>query len=113
MGVIVREITNGASHNCYILDVTSDSTYDVIRNVAGTWTKLVDGGAIGDATGLIVRLEVSGVGATVTLRVYLAGVQVGTDISDTNAARLVAAGAPGIYSYGNHMILDDWAGGDL
>lgn len=61
--------------------------------------------------GKVLKISVSGTGATVTIRAYVDGVQAGSDYSDTDANRLTS-GQPGIQSAASG-VLDDWAGGEL
>jgi hypothetical protein len=62
-------------------------------------------------------MEVSGTGATVTIRAYrhngTAWAQIGSNISDTNAARITSAGFIGLggYQTTNTMRIDDFGGG--
>lgn len=60
------------------------------------------------AAGDVLRLEVTGTGATVTLKVFRAlaasptsFTQVGTDYPDTSGSRITTAGQGGIFKYGD------------
>lgn len=90
------------------------STWYVGRNNGGVWTSLGSGSRT-NAVGDVLRLEVSGTGATVTLRIYINGTQLGSDILDTAAGRITAAGAVGVVAYGTAGTTrgDGWVGGDL
>ena len=79
------------------------------------------GDAAGAAVNDVIRLEVSGTGATVTIVVKKNGTSVIT-ATDTDASRLTATGNWGMWvgggSTSNVLIVDDWsgnllAGGDL
>lgn len=62
--------------------------------------------------GTVIRMEAIGTGASVTLRVYKDGVQLGSDISDSDASRLTS-GQPGIGVQGAGSFVTAWTGGDL
>lgn len=67
----------------------------------------------GDSFGLVVL----GTGATVTVQAWYRAsggswVQLGSDYSDTNAARITAAGRIGVGCQGNVGRLDDFGGGE-
>ena len=59
-----------------------------------------------------MRLEVTGVGATVTVRIYKDGAQVGADISDSDANRIVLPGYVGVHGFGTNG-LTSWSAGNL
>lgn len=91
--------------------------YRVVNDVFTTLRNTVGGfGAL--AAGDKVGLEVTGAGATVTLRVYkfTAGswAQIGTDLADANAARIVAAGNIAVSHQGEvGGAWDDFGGGTI
>jgi hypothetical protein len=74
------------------------------------------GDAAGAAVNDVIRIEVSGVGATVTIVVKKNGTTVIT-ATDTDASRLTATGNWGMWAGGGsaaHVLLvDDWSGADL
>ena len=84
------------------------SIYRLARMVNGSYTILQN---LGNPTGKVVRLEATGSGASVTLKVFYDGVQQGSDYVDTNAARLTT-GTVGIYLYATDSG-DDWQGGEI
>lgn len=86
---------------CYYLDATGTNAVDVFRRVAGVDSATLGTRTVAHANGDTLGLEVSGTGATVTLKVYVNGVQQGADILDTNAARIVAAGWGGLLVWSN------------
>lgn len=89
---------------------------DLYRRVAGTdglvATVTMSGNAL---SGDVFKLSASGVGATVTLKCYMDGVQQGSDISDssTSPARITAAGQTGICSWDATLQGDDFLVEDL
>ncbi len=101
-----------AAETAYLLQCTSATNIDVIRLVAGTFTTIASRTVSSMTLGTtVVKLTVSGTGATVTLAVYVDGAKQGADISDTDATRITGAGSVGFYTESGY--LDDWAGGDL
>lgn len=115
-GVIVRQSGSGATTSGYYLDAYSGNTVELFRRVAGVDTSL-GSRTTTLANGDVYTLEVSGTGATVTLKAYKNGVQLGADFTDTNAARIVAAGQAGVIAWANiihdfdDFLLEDLAGG--
>jgi hypothetical protein len=96
----VRGSENGATTSGYYLDGYNSNTVELFRRVAGSVTSL------GTRTRThadrdIYTLEVSGSGATVTLKAYKNGVQLGANFSDTNAARITATGQAGVIAWAN------------
>jgi hypothetical protein len=74
------------------------------------------------AANAIVRLEVTGTGATVTLKQFYNGVQKGADASDGSANRITTAGRTGIYNWVNggttardydDFLVEDFASGSF
>jgi hypothetical protein len=111
-------IQTGAVSTGYIFQIDSSTQVSVYRIISGAGTLLGSRTTSTITLGTtIVGISVSGVDATVTLKVYLGdypGTQQGADITDSDAARIVTAGSVGIYaessgSGGGGM--DDWAGG--
>jgi len=86
--------------------VTDDGATEANLLTVGSYTH-----TIGDK----LTLEVSGSGATVTLRAYRNDVQVGSTISDTDAARITAAGQTGVkaWNYTDTNLFDDFLVEDL
>lgn len=60
--------------------------------------------------GKVLKLSASG-GSTTTLRLYIDGVQIGSDVTD-NSAYVLTSGQPGIMT-STTGTLDDWEGGGL
>lgn len=103
---------------------TDGSNVYVDKSVAGTKSGLAGPLSQSFAAGDVIRLEVTGTGATVTLKVFRAAAasptvftQIGSDITDTAGDRITAAGSAGIFCYdfnnaGNCRITN-WEGGNL
>lgn len=101
-GVIARRASAG---NYYTLYVDSGNYY-VSRYDASVEVVLRAGTATTTAAGDVFKMEISGVGATVTIKVYRAAaaspttfVQLGADITDSTGNRKTSAGFGGIISY--------------
>lgn len=98
------------NEDLFVYRVVND-VFTTLRNTSGGFGALAAGDKVG--------LEVTGAGATVTLRVYanLAGAgwtQVGTDLADANAARIVAAGNIAVSHQGEvGGAWDDFGGGTI
>jgi hypothetical protein len=111
-GPCVRATSTGAT--MYYLDVYSTNTLELYRRVSSSDT-LVASRTQTHASGDTYRLEVSGTGATVTLKIFRNGVQVGADISDANAARITAAGQTGLICWdvgtADDFLAEDLGGG--
>lgn len=87
---------------------TNGTNFYLSKCVAGAQTTMVGPVTQAFAAGDRIRLEVTGVGATVTLKVFRAlaaspttFTQVGTDYTDTAGNRIVTAGQGGIFKYGD------------
>lgn len=100
-GPLVRGTTGAGSGNtCYYLDVDCvGGAAAVFRRVAGADTLVGSSDGIVEAANGACALSATGTGGTVTIKKYYKGVQVSSDISDTNAARIVAAGQTGILNW--------------
>lgn len=103
----VSNATVAGVETCYYLDMDSSVPgLAVFRRIAGVDTLLDTYNTGPFASGDIFGLEVTGTGATVTLKIWQSGVAVKT-ITDTNAARITAAGQVGIFSYVSAHRFDD------
>jgi hypothetical protein len=116
---VVRHQSGSAT--CYSA-VTNNTDIYVERFDSGSGTTIAGPVTQSFASGDWIKLEVTGTGATVTLKVYKAlaasptsWTQVGTDYTDTSGSRITAAGAPGmyIYTYNGGLGIADWEGGNL
>lgn len=95
-------IGGGGANTCYYLDVDcTGPAASVYRRVTGADTLLGSSDAVTEAANAVCALQASGTGATVTLKKFYRGSQVSSDISDTNAARLVTPGQTGILNWGS------------
>ncbi len=108
-GVAVR--TNGAN-TMYYLNAYGSNNIDVYRRVGGADT-LVGSRNQTHAANDIFALEVSGTGATVTLKVYRNGTQVSTNLSDSSGSRITASGQTGVIAWTEPLDYDDFLVEDL
>lgn len=108
-----------AGFDAYELRVTKASgtdTVDLFRIINNAETNLATRSqevAAGDALGMFV----SGTGATVTMQIWYRAsggswTQLGSDVADTNASRITAAGRIGAGVQGNTARWDDFGGGE-
>lgn len=110
-GIVVRSNVTGSTPstgNCYILNIFGTQDIEVIRRVAGVNTTIATR-TQAHADGDLFALEVTGTGATVTLKVFINGAQVGANIDDTNAARITAAGQTGFWNFAINSFMDDFS----
>lgn len=94
VGTAVR-VQSGAATGYYVYG--NGSAWELIRMVAGTAT-IIASGSWTATDGQVIRLEVTGVGATVTLVAKKAGTTV-TTFNDTTGSRITTAGLGGIAGY--------------
>lgn len=103
---------------------TNGSSVYVGKSVAGTKSDLAGPISQTFAAGDVFKMEVSGTGATVTLKLYRAPAatptvftQFGGDITDSAGDRITAAGAAGFFTYdqvaSGNCRLANWQGGNL
>ena len=101
---------------------SNGSTFYVSKCVAGSQSTLAGPVSQSFAVGDILRLEVSGTGATVTLQVFKALAasptsfsQVGTDYTDSAGDRITTAGYGGVFVYGSTAGggAGEWTAGNL
>jgi hypothetical protein len=111
-GPCVRATSNG--QNFYYLDFYLTDTIEIYRRVSNSDTLLATRTQTHGVND-IYKLEVSGTGATVTLKAYRNGVQLGADISDSDASRITSAGQTGLISWTpsnfDDFLAEDLAGG--
>jgi hypothetical protein len=113
-GVAVRAAASG--YTAYVAEVGNSGGADVLyvsRYNAGTYADLRTTNPFPISEDDVLKLEVSGTGATVTLKVYLNDVQQGTDITDSSGSRLTS-GSPGLsfYDDGQLTSVKSWQGAD-
>jgi hypothetical protein len=110
--------TAGDAYKAELSPATGTDTVDVYRVINGVDT------AVGSVSqefnaGDKVGMEVTGTGATVTIKIFrhdgVSWAQVGASISDTNAARIVTAGNIGLGCFQSTAtaVADDFGGGTL
>lgn len=96
----------------YFLNVYGSNNVEVYRRNAGSET-LVGSRNSTHAVDDVYALEVSGTGATVTLKVFKNGAQLGADLTDTSGSRITAAGRCGMISFHSGDLFDDFLVEDL
>lgn len=96
----------------YFLNVYGTTNVEVYRRTAGSET-LVGSRNSTHAVDDVYALEVSGTGATVTLRVFKNGTQLGADLTDSTGSRITAAGRCGMISFHSGDLFDDFLVEDL
>lgn len=114
-GVVARSSITGSTPSVgsgYILNVFGTQDIDLMRRVAGVNTSIATRTSA-HADGDTFALEVTGTGATVTLKIFINGVQIGADVADSNAARITAAGQTGHWSFAANSFMDDFSVDDL
>lgn len=113
-GPVARSNVTGSSPtvgSCYLLDAFDTNTIEVYRRVTNVNTLLTSITAT-HADGDLIGLRVTGTGASVLLEVLVNGVVVGS-VSDSNAARITAAGQTGHWSFVASSFMDDFSVDDL
>jgi hypothetical protein len=92
-----------------------NSTLTIMRLVSDADTDLLIVGSYTHTIGDKITLEVSGTGATVTLRAYRNDVQVGSTYSDTDGDRITSAGQAGAkdWDFSASNLYDDFLVEDL
>lgn len=112
-GVMCRCVAGAGTAYFYMYPDRNTAT--LYRFVGGSDFQLIYSVPTTYADGDTIRLEVTGTGATVTLRLYKNSILIGS-FDDTAAQRITTAGKLGIHSDGNGEAeagIDDWTGGDL
>lgn len=108
-GPCARSTNDGAT--MYFLDAVGTNSVTIWRSNSGSDTQI---GASASPTlddNDVYTLEVTGSGATVTLKAYVNATLVLT-VTDTDAARITAAGKMGIALF-SHAVMDDFLGEDF
>lgn len=99
-----------------IWDNNGGPNLSIFRNIAGAGTQIGVSETVSYAPNDVIKMEVSGTGATVTITVYKNGVQV-HQVTDTSGSRLVSGtrGMVGGYGAGGTVLvqLDDYTHGDI
>lgn len=108
------------ANSSYHCETDGGGTVYISKCLAGTQSTLTTR-AQACANGDRLKIEVTGTGATVTIRVYRAAaaspttfVQLGADITDSSSP-ITTAGSAGIFIYSNSSLagVAAWEGGDL
>lgn len=97
-GPIARCTDGDASPTMYAADVFNPNTLNVYRHNNSASGTLIATTSITYTANGVITLEVTGTGATVTLKATYNGVEV-VNTTDTSGSRLTAAGQCGIYSW--------------
>jgi hypothetical protein len=97
-GPIARVATSGSSPKMYTCDVYTGRCELYRHDSSNTGTLLGSGVAITQAADKVIALEVSGTGATVTVKSYYDGVQQ-ESVGDTSANRITSANQTGVYNW--------------
>jgi hypothetical protein len=92
-------VANGTNPNLYGLDSYGTVCEIYRQDTGGTAGALLRTGTVTKVANAVLRLEVTGTGATVTLKQFYNGTQVGADASDGTASRITTAGQSGIYAW--------------
>lgn len=113
IGVALRALTSERTYYRIIAGRTAIN-FEVARIKAGVYTQ-INAWAAAWNDGDTIRATVSGTGLTVTIKVYLNGIQIGTNTDDTSADRIITTGFPGI-TFSSLVLsasLDDWEADNL
>lgn len=120
IGVTCRNTADAAPNDdCYMayVDDIATRTCRLERLINGTRTPLTTDTATTWTAGDRVSMEVTGTGATVSIKVFKNNVEItAMAYSDTSVDRITAAGRPGVMCFtdgGNNLTGDDWEGGDM
>lgn len=97
-GPVARCTTGGSTPTLYDIDV-SGAVAEIYRHDASATGTLLRTASVTRVANAVVRLEVTGTGATVTLKQFYNGVQQGADASDGSANRITTAGRTGIHNW--------------
>jgi hypothetical protein len=83
----------------YAVQVYSGTAIEIYRYKTGVGASLLRTATITQVANGVIRLEVTGSGATVTLKQFYNGVQQGADAEDTGPGRITVAGFTGVHSF--------------
>jgi hypothetical protein len=97
-GPVARAVGTPGAPTCYAVDVYTGAC-EIYRHNASDTSTLLRTASITQAANGVIALEVSGTGATVTLKQYYQGTQRGADVNDGDANRLTTANRTGIYAW--------------
>jgi len=113
LGPCVRVDTSTMSGYCWYANGMGATSRDLYRIVSGTFTLLSSSTSGANTNGDVLKLVVSGTGATVTISCYRNGsldTSIGTSgvVSDTDATRLTGGTHAGIVADGNSNAVDNF-----
>jgi hypothetical protein len=113
--IFARGDTSGNPGNGYYVYIRGGTTIrDLRREDSGSFTSLQSTSwPSNPATNDTYAIEVSGTGATVTVKTYKNGSQVGATYSDTNANRKTSGNYAGFHAIFNSSVWDDFTVDDL
>lgn len=114
MGLCVRGSTGANTYYRVVVAGAGAGNVEISKHVAGAFSSL---GTITQTFSAsdVLKLEVTGAGAAIVLKVYRNGAQIGGDIADSSGSH-IDSGRPGIaYSsaVGDTPTLNNWEGGDI
>ena len=99
IGLFLRSSLGGGTPTGYMLRFAQGSGFQFYRITAGpTFTQIGSNVAGSLSNGDVIRATISGTGATVTLTLFVNGVQVAT-ADDTAGGRITSNGKVGVYIY--------------
>lgn len=99
-GPVARWIASRSGNSAagYALDATS-SVCELYRFDGSSSGVLLRTASISGVANAVLRIEVTGTGATVTLKQFYNGTQQGADASDGTASRITAANRTGVHGW--------------
>lgn len=112
-GVMCRAATGAWTNYRLVVSHAASANVNLSRRVAGTRTALANR-TVTWVDGDVLRLEVTGTGANIVLKIFQNGSQLGADVADASGG--IDSGRAGItYSSSTSAptTLDDWEGGSI
>lgn len=113
--LIVRSTVAGATSNtgsCYFLNWFDTNTIQIFRRVTTTNSQIGTDITATHVNGSKVSLQVTGSGATVTLKAFVDDVEVGSR-DDTSGSRITTGGQTGFFVFSNASRFDNFSVDDL
>lgn len=100
--------SSGATSQGYAVDsyTSGGDKCEIYRHDVAASGTLLRTASITRVANAVLRIEVTGTGATVTVKQFYNGVQQGADVSDGSASRITAANRTGIFSWVNGATTD-------
>lgn len=114
IGVCVRGDTASKSMYWAVVNAAASNNVSVHKFVSGSATLLAQRTQAFSSTDTL-KLEITGQDASIVLKVYRNGTQIGADIADSSGSHVNTGKAGLAYSSntGDQPTLDNWEGGDL